>query len=59
MDIGEQRRLIIVEPEPLQVPAKEPVPEREPARVPAPEREKEKVSYSSQATMYSPARQVS
>lgn len=34
MDIGEQKRVIIVEPEPLQAPLEDPVPEREPASVP-------------------------
>ncbi len=42
MDIGEQKRVITVEPEPLQVPRPErPFPEREPVPVPVsrPERE--------------------
>jgi hypothetical protein len=44
MDIGEQKRVITVEPEPLQVPGQEPpAPEREPVPVPRPRRERERV----------------
>ena len=44
MDIGEQKRVITVEPEPLQVPREQPeAPEREPVIVPAPERKREGV----------------
>jgi hypothetical protein len=43
MDIGKQKRVITVEPEPLQVPRQEPAaPEREPVPVPVPERELER-----------------
>jgi hypothetical protein len=42
MDIGEERRVIIVEPEPLQAPVEEPAPQ-EPVSVPAPEPEREPV----------------
>jgi hypothetical protein len=38
MDIGEQKRVIIVEPEPLQAPAEEPAsPDAVPAPLPLPE----------------------
>lgn len=40
MDIGEQKRVIIVEPEPLQAPIEEPA---APGAVPIPVREPEKV----------------
>jgi len=41
MDIGKQKRVITVEPEPLPAPRQEPAaPEREPAPVLAPERER-------------------
>jgi len=44
MDIGKQKRVITVEPEPLQVPHTQPAaPEREPGPVPVPERERERV----------------
>lgn len=44
MDIGEQKRVITVEPEPLQVPREDPAPpEREPVPVRAPQRERERV----------------
>jgi len=44
MDIGKQKRVITVEPEPLQAPRQEPVaPERDPVPVPVPERERERV----------------
>lgn len=44
MDIGKQKRVITVEPEPLQVPDTEPAaPEREPEPLPVPEREPERV----------------
>ena len=44
MDIGKQKRVITVEPEPLQAPRREPAaPERDPAPVPVPERERERV----------------
>ena len=44
MDIGKQKRVITVEPEPLQAPRREPAsPEREPVPVRAPRRERERV----------------
>jgi len=44
MDIGKQKRVITVEPEPLQAPRQEPLPpERELVPVRAPRREKEQV----------------
>ena len=44
MDIGEQKRVIMVEPEPLQAPVEEPiVPERESVPVPVPGRDGDKV----------------
>lgn len=44
MDIGKQKRVITVEPEPLQAPGPEPRPvEREPVPVRAPRREPERV----------------
>jgi hypothetical protein len=43
MDIGKQKRVITVEPEPLTVPGREPAgPERDPVPVPVPERERER-----------------
>lgn len=44
MDIGKQKRVITVEPEPLQAPRQEPAaPDREPVPVRAPRRERERV----------------
>jgi hypothetical protein len=44
MDIGKQKRVITVEPEPLQVPREDPAtPEREPVPVPVPRREPPRV----------------
>jgi hypothetical protein len=39
VDIGEQKRVIQVEPEPIHAPAQSPVPETAPAVTPDPERE--------------------
>jgi len=35
MDLGEPKRIITVEPEPLKVPVEQPEPAKEPERVPA------------------------
>lgn len=44
MNIGKQKRVITVEPEPLRTPRPESLPpEREPVPVPAPRRERERV----------------
>jgi hypothetical protein len=41
VDIGEQKRVIQVEPEPIEVPVREPEPQRHDEPVPVPEREDE------------------
>lgn len=43
MDIGEQKRVIQVEPEPVRTPAEEPAPELPAEPVPVPERREETV----------------